>query len=179
MARTKSVSGEAREVGHAIELIRLGARLQVLESEIALPRERLLRLYKEVAGTSPAGGMLPFSTEWFTSWQPNIHSSLFYNLHSRLAKIAGLSRVEVLIRAYRLYVEQTSAAGCPQTLTITRAWRLLAFVEAGMLDAVACRECSGRFVVHKYEPASAFVCGLCQTHPGAGRVRTPTLDIRG
>lgn len=179
MARTKSVSGEAREVGHAIELIKLGARLQVLESEIGLPRERLLRLYKEVTGTSPAGGMLPFSTEWFTSWQPNIHSSLFHNLHSRLMKVAGLSRVEVLIRAYRLYVEQTNAAGCPQTLTITRAWRLLKFCEAGMLDSVPCTGCGGRFVVHKYEPADDFVCGLCEPRPNTTRARSTPLDVRG
>lgn len=179
MARTKSVSGEAREVGYAIELIKLGARLQVLESEVNLPRERLLRLYKEVTGSSPAGGMLPFSTDWFTSSQPNIHSSLFHNLHSRLAKVAGLSRVEVLIRAYRLYVEQTGAAGCPQTLTITRAWRLLKFFEADMLDSIACKECGGRFVVHKYEPAAEFICGLCQPQPGAGRARSTSLDVRG
>lgn len=179
MARTKSVSGEARAVGHAIELIRLGARLQVLESEIELPRERLLRLFKEVTGTSPAGGMLPFSTDWFTSWQPNIHSSLFYNLHSRLAKVAGLSRVEVLIRAYRMYVEQTSAAGCPQTLTITRAWRLLTFVEAGMLDSIACTECGGNFVVHKYEPAGDYVCPLCQPPSNTGRSRASPIDVRG
>jgi hypothetical protein len=24
--------------------------------------------------------MLPFSTDWFMTWQPNFHSSLFYNI---------------------------------------------------------------------------------------------------
>ena len=54
---------EGNEIRRASELIRLGARLQLLESETKLSRERLLRLYKEMMGKSPPKGMLPFSTE--------------------------------------------------------------------------------------------------------------------
>ena len=60
--RNKSVVTEAREIRVASELIELDARLQVLESETQLSRERLLRLYKELKGRSPPKGMLPFST---------------------------------------------------------------------------------------------------------------------
>ena len=49
----KSVIAEARDIALASELIRLGARLQVLESETKLSREKLLRLYKEIQGKSP------------------------------------------------------------------------------------------------------------------------------
>jgi len=70
----KSLVSEAREIGLAIELIKLGARLQLLELETSLSRERLLKLYKELKGMSPPKGMLPFSTDWFITWQPNIHS---------------------------------------------------------------------------------------------------------
>ena len=49
----RSLLDENRQIKRAIELINLGARLQVLESETDLPYERLLRLYKEVAGRSP------------------------------------------------------------------------------------------------------------------------------
>ena len=48
----RSLLDENRQIKRAIELINLGARLQVLESETDLPYERLLRLYKEVAGRS-------------------------------------------------------------------------------------------------------------------------------
>ena len=48
--RNKSVVNEAREIRVASELIKLDARLQVLESETQLSRERLLRLYKELKG---------------------------------------------------------------------------------------------------------------------------------
>jgi len=46
--RSKSVVNEAREIQICIELINLGARLQLLQEETSLSRERLLRLYKEV-----------------------------------------------------------------------------------------------------------------------------------
>ena len=44
--RNKSVIIEAKDIGLAIELIELGARLQLLEAETNLSRERLLKLYK-------------------------------------------------------------------------------------------------------------------------------------
>ena len=68
----KSVVTEAQEIQLAIELINLGARLQLLETEVSLSRERLLKLYKELKGVSPPKGMLPYSTDWFISWLPNI-----------------------------------------------------------------------------------------------------------
>ena len=37
---TKSVLGEVRQVQLAVELIELGARLQFLEAEVGLSRER-------------------------------------------------------------------------------------------------------------------------------------------
>jgi flagellar transcriptional activator FlhC len=46
----KSILTESRDIERAVSLIHLGARLQVLESETGLSYERLLRLYKEVAG---------------------------------------------------------------------------------------------------------------------------------
>jgi len=74
---TRSVVNEAQQILLASELIRLGARLQLLESETTLSRERLLKLYKELRGVSPPKDMLPFSTDWFISWQANIHGSVF------------------------------------------------------------------------------------------------------
>ena len=77
----KSVLQDANQTQLAIELIGLGARLQVLEAETTLSRDRLIRLYKELRGVSPPKGMLPFSTDWFTTWLPNIHSSLFFSAY--------------------------------------------------------------------------------------------------
>nr|WP_255873191.1 FlhC family transcriptional regulator [Microbulbifer elongatus] len=85
----KSLLNEMQQVQLAIELIELNARLQVLESETDLSRGRLIRLYKEVRGMSPPKGMLPFSTDWFTTWMPNIHSSLFYGIYLRLTQEQG------------------------------------------------------------------------------------------
>ncbi len=57
----KSLVTEMQQVQLAIELIQLGARLQVVETETSLTRGRLIRLYKEVRGAPPPKGMLPFS----------------------------------------------------------------------------------------------------------------------
>ena len=111
MARNKSILTEARQIERAVALIHLGARLQVLESETDLSYERLLRLYKEVAGKSPSKGQLPFSTDWFMTWQPNIHASLFLNIHEYLNKATALDEIDVVIKAYQPYIEQAMAQG--------------------------------------------------------------------
>ncbi len=102
---------EARQIERAVELIKLGARLQVLESETDLSYERLLRLYKEVAGKSPSKGQLPFSTDWFMTWQPNIHASLFLNMHEYLNKVTELEEVDAIIKSYKLYLEHVRRRG--------------------------------------------------------------------
>ena len=126
---TKSVLNDSKQVERAVSLIQLGARLQVLESETNLSYERLLRLYKEVAGRSPSKGQLPFSTEWFLTWQPNIHASLFQNTYEYLSKVSAMEDIDAIMAAYRLYTEQIAACGVEPLLSITRAWRLVKFID--------------------------------------------------
>ena len=106
----KSVLNESKQIERAAMLIQMGARMQVLESETTLSYERLIRLYKEIAGKSPSKGQLPFSTDWFLTWQENIHSSLFLNIYEYLSKGVDADPVEVLTKAYRLYTEQVTAS---------------------------------------------------------------------
>ncbi|VTP84928.1 transcriptional activator FlhC [Proteus vulgaris] len=49
----KSIVREAKDIRLAMELITLGARLQMLESETQLSRGRLIKLYKELRGSPP------------------------------------------------------------------------------------------------------------------------------
>lgn len=169
MARSKSILTEARQIERAVTLIQLGARLQVLESETDLSYERLLRLYKEVAGRSPSKGQLPFSTDWFMTWQPNIHASLFLNTHEYLNKVAALDEIDTVIKAYQLYLEQMQSQGLEPLLSVTRAWRLVKFVDNGMLTMTKCRKCGGHFVTHPHEIARHYVCGLCNPPARAGK----------
>lgn len=53
MMSEKSIVQEARDIQLAMELITLGARLQMLESETQLSRGRLIKLYKELRGSPP------------------------------------------------------------------------------------------------------------------------------
>ncbi|MDX3904128.1 MAG: flagellar transcriptional regulator FlhC [Pigmentiphaga sp.] len=178
MARAKSVLSEARQIEIASELIRLDARLQVLEADVRLSRERLLRLYREIRGKSPPKGMLPFSTDWFMTWQPNVHASLFMNIHRHQLGLADTTPVEALIRAYRLYLEQIRQLGMPEVLSITRAWRLTRFFDAGMLGMTACTCCGGEFVTHSFELAHQYVCGLCNMPSRAGKTRRASAAYR-
>jgi len=169
--RNKSVVTEANQIQMAVSLIELGARLQLLQEETALSRERLLKLYKEIKGVSPSKGMLPYSTEWFMSWSPNIHSSLFMDIHQFLVENTSLSGIEVLIKSYRLYLEQISVSGDEPVLSITRAWFLVRFFNAKMLQLTACTECGGHFVVHTNELYSDYVCGICRPPSRAGKTK--------
>jgi flagellar transcriptional activator FlhC len=165
----KSMLQESRQIDLAVQMIELGARLQVLEAETDLSYERLLRLYKEVAGKSPSKGQLPFSTDWFLTWQPNIHSSLFMNIHDYLSKASSLDDIDVVIRAYRLYTEQMNTCGLEALLSFTRAWRLVKFMDNSMLSMTRCACCGGHFVTVAHENSRHFTCGLCAPPARAGK----------
>ncbi|MBL8487296.1 MAG: flagellar transcriptional regulator FlhC [Rhodocyclaceae bacterium] len=182
--RNKSVISEARDIRLAIELIELGARLQLLEAETKLSRERLLKLYKEVKGESPPKGMLPFSTDWFMTWQPNIHASLFMAYFRFLARQTRLEGLERIIKSYRLYLDQVGRLGMDPVLSLTRAWTMVRFFDAKMLQMAACGECGGEFVAHAFDPVDRYVCGLCHIPARAGKTRraaesVPRLAVAG
>ncbi len=169
MATAKSVLNESRQIERAVALIKLGARLQVLESETDLSYERLLRLYKEVAGKSPSKGQLPFSTDWFLTWQPNIHASLFLNIYEYLGKVSSLEDIDAVMKAFRLYSEQISTLEMEPLLSVTRAWRLVKFVDNNMLSMTKCSKCGGHFVSEPYENSRHYICGLCEPPARAGK----------
>ena len=101
----KSVAKEAEEIMLASQMVSLGARLQVLQAETSLSYDRLAKLYREVKGCSPPKGMLPFSVDWFMTWLPNIHSSLFYNIYSYIHEHTPSKNAYALIEAYKVYLE--------------------------------------------------------------------------
>lgn len=166
---TKNITEEARQIQLCIDLIDLGARLQVLEVESDLSRGRLLKLYKEVRGESPPKGMLPFSADWFLTWMPNIHSSLFYSIYQRIKKISKCEGVEVFIKAYRLYLEQLSIDGLEPVLSLTRAWTLVRFFDSKMLETCPCTQCGVEFVIYANDIRKGYVCGICQPPSRAGK----------
>lgn len=169
--RSRRLLDEHRDLQKAIELINLGARLQVIESEIPdISRPKLIRLYKDLQGQSPPKGLLPFSTEWFLTWQPNIQASLFYGIYQQLqGDNSNYPRLDLLICSYRLYREQVQH--CPEAvvLGITRVWTLLRFFESKQLDMAVCTRCDGRFIVHAHSPVKQFVCGICHPPSRAGK----------
>jgi flagellar transcriptional activator FlhC len=171
----KSVAKDAEEILLATDMIQLGARLQVLQAETSLSYDRLARLYREIRGCSPPKGMLPFSVDWFMTWLPNIHSSLFYGVYKFLDTHTPAKKARALIEAYRLYLEQAITdprnASDDPVLSFTRAWMLVRFFDSGMLQQSRCVSCSGEFVAHAHDPQHDFSCAICRPPPRAGKTR--------
>ncbi|HEY9573867.1 MAG TPA: flagellar transcriptional regulator FlhC [Pusillimonas sp.] len=174
---TKSVAREAEEILLATEMIRLGARLQVLQAETSLSYDRLARLYREVKGCSPPKGMLPFSVDWFMTWLPNIHSSVFYSVYKYMDTYTPAKKARALVEGYKLYLEQSST-GRPAdskeepVLSFTRAWMLVRFFDSNMVQLSHCTRCKGGFVAHAHDPQNDFVCAICRPPPRAGKTRS-------
>ncbi len=154
-----------------------------------MSRDRLTRLYKEIRGTSPPKGLLPFAENWFLTWRPNAHSSLFLSVYDFLDEHAGLRGIRQVISAYRLYLEQVSLmdeGGMPSN---QRPWTLVRFRQSGILSLATCGCCGGRYVRHAYDLNSGFSCGLCAPPARASKgrrvVRTeppgagPALQLAG
>ncbi len=173
---SKSVIQEAGEIHLAMELIHLGARLQFLEAETSLSRDRLIKLYKEIKGASPPKGLLPFSTDWFMTWMSNIHSSMFYNIYRFMVTHGGCTRINALIKSYQLYQEQVGQQGGEAVLDFTRAWTLVRFFDSDMLQLSTCTRCTGLFVAHAHDPQGNYVCVLCRPPSRAGKTRKLVLE---
>lgn len=172
----KSVAKEAEEILLATDMIQLGARLQVLQAETSLSYDRLARLYREVKECSPPKGMLPFSVDWFMTWLPNIHSSVFYSIYRYLDTHTPAKKSRALVEAYRLYAEQADGGlGTPPgeepVLSFTRAWMLIRFFDSNLLQLSYCERCKGGFIAHAHDPQAGFVCAICRPPPRAGKTR--------
>ncbi len=96
-------------------------------------------------------------------------ASLFLNIHEYLNKVAEMDEIDTVIKAYQLYQEQTTAQSLEPLLSVTRAWRLVKFVDNGMLTMTACGKCKGSFVTHPHEIAKHYMCGLCNPPARAGK----------
>lgn len=169
----KTVLGDVREIKLAIELITLGARLQFLEAEVGLSRERLIKLYKELKGVSPPKGLLPYATDWYLTWLANIHSSMFYNIYCFMIEQAREEKLGAMIKAYRIYLEQVAATEGEVVLDFTRAAMLVKFFDSNMLELAPCTRCAGLFVGHAHDTKKGYVCVLCRPPSRAGRGKAP------
>ncbi|MGS0893217.1 FlhC family transcriptional regulator [Burkholderia stagnalis] len=153
----------------AVALIKLGARLQILKSEFALPHDRLVRLYREVRGAPPTKGMLPFSADWYMTWKANLHASLFHGIYRFLRNEAGCRRLEALVKAYDQYTACCDEAGDAPALDLTRAWTLVRFVDGGLLGTAPCAECGAWFITYRHDTRRLPRCVACHLPARAGK----------
>lgn len=179
----KSVRGEFEDLQLAHEMIRLGARLQPIRELTALSYDRISTLYREIVGISPPKGMLPYSLDWYVTWKPNIHASLFYWIYRRVEQSAQqkpdrkpshYQKAWFIIDAYHLYrqnVAAVSARNDPQDeaeLSFTRAWILLRYIDSKQIKTAECQKCHGHFLIRGDEHGQNHTCGICKPPPRAG-----------
>lgn len=169
---SESILQELDDTRLAVELISLGARMQLLEHAVGLSRGKMTRLYRELRGMPPPKGMLPFSSDWFMNWEHNVHSSLFCNIFDSIKKQAPYeSSIKILIQAYRAYLKY---ADTTETLSLTRAWILRRFVDSGILSYTHCCKCGGKFITHAGEPVHGYQCVMC--HPPSRAVKKAAME---
>ena len=173
----------------AISLIELGARLQVVQTEVPLSREKLGRLYHEIRGKHAPKGMLPFSLDWFMNPIPNLHASMFYSVYAHMCHHSTNIPLDRLIGAYRVYVDQTKTQRrtaedttpepCPsdRVLSFTRAWLLVRFFDNRMLQLEQCVLCRGTYIVHAHDLHPVYVCHTCRMTPRRGSPAAPSPHI--
>lgn len=82
--------------------------------------------------------------------------------------LSALEGIDAVMKAFRLYSGQIAACGVEPLLSITRAWRLVKFVN-NMLSRTQCCKCGGHVVTDAYENARHFECGLCTPPARAGK----------
>lgn len=150
------------ELALAKRMIELGARMQVLESELTLSKPALLNLYRSIKGESPKKGQVPFLVNYYFEWQVFSNASLFLNIFHKLEFISPkLSVAELLIKAYESYYSMVTASGQEPKLTFTRAWRLYKFEQVSMIVLKTCPACKGRMIFDPTRIHSNVPCMLC------------------
>ena len=161
----------ADNVHLAVEMVKLGARTQVISSYVkGISYERLLDLYYEVLGRGAAKGQLPSGVTWYGSWRGLVQSTVFYNIYNKIEiKNEGWR----MVKAYRLFLEYLNKelgasihAENVQYLDFNRAWFLLRLIRCGEIEVdVPCTECGLEFITIRDKPNSNFVCCLCAPPP--------------
>lgn len=164
---TNSTGGKGQDMARAATLVKLGAPLQVLESETKLTRQRLLCLYRRIHKEARPAEMPPIPADWFMNWQANTHAAVFLNIYQCLADAGDAHEHNVLAGSYQRYLQQLQVLDLPQVLSLAHAWRLVKYVDSGELMLKPCARCQGSFVVHTLDLHQHFVCMLCQTAPRA------------
>lgn len=168
--RDKLITVFNSECARAIELFKLGARLQLVVVLVDLSRHKLVKLYSETFKTNPPKGQLPWSEDWVKKWRPNMHSSLFIAFHSFLEKNTKLKDTDLFIKSYKLYKEHIEDNNLEEVLSFSRAWMVHRYIKLNMLLTTTCNRCGGSFVNYDIIEPKHFTCGICNPPSRAGAI---------
>lgn len=100
------------------------------------------------------------------------------SLHRFYSGRPGVDSLEAILKAYHLYLDHLEGSGLEPVLSLTRAWTLVRFFDANLLQLASCASCGGGFVAHAHDPVHAYVCGLCNMPSRAGKPGTRTARTK-
>jgi|NGEPerStandDraft_9_1074522.scaffolds.fasta_scaffold23878_3 Flagellar transcriptional activator (FlhC) len=95
-------------------------------------------------------------------WQPDLNTAPT----KKSRPCAGICDSNL---TYLMLAQNLKTVDQQPLLSITRAWRLVKFVNNNMLGRTQCCKCGGHFVTDAYENARHFECGLCTPPARAGK----------
>lgn len=148
----------------AIDLIRLGCRLQVIQIETGLNRNYVHKLYLDVMGGSPKKGQLPNSHDYFlVTKERNVQASLFINIYNKIKDISSISHIEAVITTYKLYLEHAQSVSIKPVLSFTRAYVLVKLISSKVLELTPCSKCLGKFVAIPSILNRSYYCAFCRS----------------
>lgn len=165
--KPRRVLDDKKAINQAIELIRMGARVSILADMLPVSHDRLSLLYREIKGSQPPKGLIPYSEGWYMRWETNIHSSLFYVLYQHVINLEVTDEIERLILSYRMYLdhlgltEDVDLERDAPPLSLTRAWLLLNLIRIKSFEMRSCQQCQQPFLHYRANELVAISCGFC------------------
>lgn len=152
----------------AIELIKRGARVPVVKSLLPIEESLILKIYKDVTGTTSPTGPLPSDPAWYTKTQVPmvvIDSSLFMSIYNTMSELAPEAHeTEIIVEAYDSYLSHCQRQEREPRLNLVRCWALIRFYKIHELEFVKCTACQSNIIqlpLSIYKNGNKFICCLC------------------
>jgi hypothetical protein len=162
----------------ACEMITLNARTSIVSAVCQISKRSALQLHKEIHGTIPKKGLLPYDPYWVIKTPENcLHASLFYRIVQNITvnikdnKSDNLFTATIFLTAYKVYL-QTMTKTKKELFSINRAWNVGQQIKNSDIHGISCPRCHSGYLAIKNYPQPFQLCPLCDvTVDCSGRQR--------
>lgn len=146
---------EARKIAAVLPLIERGARTPVVQMFTELKPPVLRDLFKEIHGSPPKSGLLPFASDCILKTRRRlVEASIFMNIYVREGRVRDVPvhrevRQDCMVAAYDLYLKLREDTGYndQSALDLTMCFVLCRDYRRRLLEVRPCRRCGADYVV--------------------------------